>query len=155
MKSEKIWKKNSSIFFVQDVAWDLQKCILEVFLKNLYTILNALYLSILTFKTPAPFSPFSYQNHYNFRLINLWNLVKQLLHLLVPPPLIILFAIVVDVSACTFKLFWSGFVGKSLVACRPFSYPVFTSASTHKQNRMPIENFTQKNFKKLVQTQSF
>ena len=76
MKSEKIWKKNSSIFFVQDVAWDLQKCILEVFLKNLYTILNALYLSILTFKTLAPFFPpqassESITSFKNFKNVNL------------------------------------------------------------------------------------
>ena len=45
-----------SIFFVQDVAWDIQKCMLELFFKNLYTILNALYRAVTNFKTPAPFS---------------------------------------------------------------------------------------------------
>ena len=35
MKSEKNMKFFSSIFFVQHVAWDIQKCLLEVFLKNL------------------------------------------------------------------------------------------------------------------------
>ena len=55
MKSEKNWNFFSSIFFVQDVAWDIQKCMLEVFFKNLYTSLNALYPSVLKFKPPAPF----------------------------------------------------------------------------------------------------
>ena len=33
-----------------------KKCLLEVFLKNLYTMLNAPYPCILRFKPPAPFS---------------------------------------------------------------------------------------------------
>ena len=55
MKSEKNLKFFSSIFFVQDVAWDLQKCILEIFLKNLYTILNASYFVVENFERSGPF----------------------------------------------------------------------------------------------------
>ena len=33
MKNEKIWNFFSSIFFVQKLAWDIQKCLLEVFWK--------------------------------------------------------------------------------------------------------------------------
>ena len=55
MKSEKNLKVFSSIFFVQDVAWDLQKCILEFFLKNLYTILNASYFVVENFERSGPF----------------------------------------------------------------------------------------------------
>ena len=55
MKSEKNLKFFSSIFFVQDVAWDLQKCILEFFLKNLYTILNASYFVVENFERSGPF----------------------------------------------------------------------------------------------------
>ena len=35
------------------LVWDIQKCMLEVFLKNLYTVLNAFYLSILKFEPLA------------------------------------------------------------------------------------------------------
>ena len=51
-------------FFVQDVAWDIQKCMLEVFFKNLYTILNALYRAVTNFKTPAPFIIFFTKFHF-------------------------------------------------------------------------------------------
>ena len=33
MKNE---KKFFLIFFIQDIAWDIQKCLLEVFVKNLF-----------------------------------------------------------------------------------------------------------------------
>ena len=52
---KKFEKLFSSIFFVQDVAWDLQKCILEIFLKNLYTILNASYFVVENFERSGPF----------------------------------------------------------------------------------------------------
>ena len=51
------WKnlKKFVQFFSQDVAWDLQKCILEDFLKNIYTILNASYFVVENFERPGPF----------------------------------------------------------------------------------------------------
>ena len=52
---KKFEKKILQFFFVQDVAWDLQKCILEVFLKNLYTILNASYFVVENFERSDPF----------------------------------------------------------------------------------------------------
>ena len=56
MKSEKKFEFFSSIFFVQEVAWDIQKCILKGFFKNINTILNAPYPYDLKLKLPAPFS---------------------------------------------------------------------------------------------------
>ena len=78
MKSEKNWNIFSSIFFVQDVAWDIQKCMLEVFLKNLYTILNALYPSVLEFKPPAPFFKkiFHKKNFLALKCRKFWLLQK-------------------------------------------------------------------------------
>ena len=58
MKSEKNLKFFSSIFFVQDVAWDIQKCILKGFFININTILNAPYPYDLKLKLPAPFPHF-------------------------------------------------------------------------------------------------
>ena len=51
-------KKISSIFFVQDIAWDIQKCILEVFLKNLYILWNAPHIRLGTFWGHKPFCLF-------------------------------------------------------------------------------------------------
>ena len=47
-------KKISSIFFVQDIAWDIQKCILEVFLKNLYILWNAPHIRLEKFWDTKP-----------------------------------------------------------------------------------------------------
>ena len=55
MKNEKIWKKIFWIFFIQDIAWDIQKCILEVFLKNLYILWNAPHIRLGTFWGHKPF----------------------------------------------------------------------------------------------------
>ena len=48
-------KKISLIFFVQDIAWDIQKCILEVFLKNLYILWNAPHIRLEKFWDTKPF----------------------------------------------------------------------------------------------------
>ena len=48
-------KKISSIFFVQDIAWDIQKCLLEVFLKNLYILWYAPHIRLGTFWGHKPF----------------------------------------------------------------------------------------------------
>ena len=55
MKNVKIWKIFSSIFFIQGIAWDIQKCILEVFLKNLYILWNAPHIRLGTFWGHKPF----------------------------------------------------------------------------------------------------
>ena len=44
------------IFFVQDVARDIQKCMLKGFLKNINSILNKPYPYVLKLKLPASFS---------------------------------------------------------------------------------------------------
>ena len=86
----KFWKKISSIFLVQVVAWDLQKYILEVSLKNVHTIFNASYFVVENFERSGPFIfreiaflavlnffPVPKSNLVNFEIAKKWNLAKK------------------------------------------------------------------------------